>query len=152
MQTKMLLAVALLTGLTTACVEDITADDTSAFQYLAHGNSAQSDDKTIRVISSQHAYDQVFYQLLNRGGTPETIDFSQYQVLLVMSGAQTPATKLEVSMFEQQASAVQIKLNTQYPGPNCATPTVVSQPWVLVLFPRVEKPLSVQEQVAIVSC
>ncbi|MDP5142428.1 hypothetical protein [Rheinheimera baltica] len=138
--------------LLSGCVEDLTADDTSAYQYLARGNSAQSDDKIIQVISSQASFDDVFYQVLNRSGTPETINFAEYQVLLVMSGSQQPAKALAVGAFQGQATQVNIVLKAEYAGENCAVPTVVLQPWMLVLFPRVDKPLSIQEQVKVTPC
>ncbi len=136
----------------TGCVEDLTADDTRAYQILARGNSAQTNDKTLQVISSQSSYDAVFYQVLNRSGTPETINFEQYQVLLVMTGTQQHMLKLEVVGFLGQTKQVQIGLHTEYAGANCVTPAVIRQPWMLVLFPRVQKPLSIQEQVTVTDC
>jgi hypothetical protein len=134
------------------CVEDLTADDTSAFTYLARGETAQTNDKTIQIISSQSSFDEVFYQLLNRGGSPETINFEQYQVLLVMPGAQQYSLKQKVISFQSQTKQVQITLHTEYAGPSCVRPAVLRQPWMLVLFPRVDKPLLITEQATVTEC
>ncbi|HSG51395.1 MAG TPA: hypothetical protein VLA40_04760 [Rheinheimera sp.] len=136
----------------TACVEDLTADDTRAYQILARGESAQSDDKRIQVISSQNSFDEVHYQLLNRSGTADTINFEQYQVLLVMAGAAYNTRQIEISGFVGTDKQVQVVLKTDYAGANCATPAVIRQPWMLVLFPKVEKPLQVTEQVSVTNC
>jgi hypothetical protein len=139
-------------GLLSGCIENLTADDTNAFQYLARGESAQSNDKIIQVISSQSSFDEVFYRLLNRSGTPETINFAQYQVLLVMPGSQQYMLQLGVEGIYGMSNQVQIKLLTEYAGANCVLPAVVRQPWMLVLFPKVAKPLLIQEQVKVKDC
>jgi hypothetical protein len=147
-----LLVLAACCSLLNGCVDDLTADDTSAFQYLARGETAQTDDKTIQVISSQRSYDEVFYRLLNRRGSAETIDFEQYQVLLVMPGAQQYSLQQNVVAFQGLARQVQIVLSTEYAGPTCVKPAVVRQPWMLVLFPRVDKPLLITEQASVTDC
>jgi len=136
----------------TACVEDLTADDTRAFQILARGESAQTDDKQIRVLSSQSSYDNVFYQVLNRSGSPDTINFEQYHVLLVMAGAAYNTRRLDVVSFVGMDKQVQVLLKTEYSGANCVAPAVVRQPWMLVLFPKVDKPLQLTEQVSVINC
>lgn len=135
-----------------ACVEDITADDTAAFSILAQGNFAQSDDKRIQIINEQAGYDEVYVNLLNQSNTPQTIDFSRYQVLLVMTGAGHSVNTLKVERFNGLAEQVQVQLFTEYAGSNCPVPTVVTQPWLLVVFPRVVKPLLINERVAIKNC
>mgnify|MGYP000462866631 CR=1 FL=1 len=135
-----------------ACVEDITADDTQAFTTLAQGNYAQSDDKRIQVLNDQAAYDEVYLNLLNQSSTPQTIDFSRYQVLLVMTGAGYTVNTLKVERFNGLAEQVQVQVFTEYAGSNCPVVTVVTQPWLLVLFPRVEKPLLINERAAIKNC
>ncbi|MEH8019673.1 hypothetical protein [Rheinheimera metallidurans] len=134
------------------CVENLTADDAAAYRYLARGDTAQNDDKLIRIISNQSSFDQVFYQLLNRSSTPETINFAEYQVLLVMAGAQQNTLKLEIERFSGQSDQVQIILNSEYAGANCPAPAVVRQPWMLVVFPRVTQPLAIQEQIKVTTC
>lgn len=136
----------------TACVEDLTADDTRAYQIMARGESAQSDDKQIQVISSQSSYDEVYYQVLNRSGAADTINFEQYQVLLVMAGAAYNTLKLDVVGFVGMDKQVQVVLKTDYAGANCVAPAVVRQPWMLVLFPKVDKPLQVTEQISVTNC
>ena len=152
MKLKFMLGLLPWLGLLGGCVEDLTADDTRAFQYLARGETAQSGEKRIQVISSQSSYDEVFYQLLNRSGAPETIDFAQYQLLLVMPGSAQQMLKQDVLAFQGQNTQVEIRLSTHYAGANCPAPAVVLQPWMLVLFPRVDKPLLVQEQVTVSAC
>ena len=147
-RTMLLLTLAALA----ACVDDLTADDTRAYQILARGESAQSDDKQIQVISSQSNYDDVYYQLLNRSGTADTINFEHYQVLLVMSGAAYNTRQQDIGGFVGMDKQVQIILKTDYAGENCATPAVVRQPWMLVLFPKVDKPLQIAEQVTVTNC
>jgi hypothetical protein len=138
--------------LLSGCVQDLTADDTSAFQVIASGNSAQSDDKRLQIIASQATYDDIFYRLLNRSGAPETFDFETYQVLLVMSGAQPAALALQVTGFSAVDQQVNIMLQPRYAAAGCPPPVTVQQPWLLVLFPKVNKPLAITEQPQIVSC
>ncbi|MGP9799612.1 hypothetical protein [Rheinheimera sp. NSM] len=138
--------------LLSGCVQDLTADDTSAYQIIATGNSAQSDDKRLQVIGSQSAYDDIFYRVLNRSGMPETFDFNNYQVLLVMSGAQPAALTLDAVSFSAVAQQVSITLQPQYAAEGCPQPAIVQQPWLLVLFPKVNKPLAITEQPQMISC
>jgi hypothetical protein len=139
-------------SLISGCVEDLTADDTTAFQVLARGESAQSDDKRIQVLSSQNSFDDAHYRILNRSGSPDTINFEQYQVLLVMTGAQYNIRQMDIDAFVGLDKQVQIRLKTDYAGANCVVPAAVRQPWMLVLFPKVAKPLQIQEQVTITDC
>jgi hypothetical protein len=143
-----ILAFFLLSG----CVEDLTADDTRAFLVLARGETAQTDDKRIQVISSQNSFDDVHYRILNRSGSAATINFDQFQVLLVMTGAGYTMRQLDVDAFVGSEKQVKIMLNTVYAGDSCTVPAVVRQPWMLVLFPKVSKPLQVQEQVTVTEC
>lgn len=152
MKAIVLMILLLLCCLLSGCVQDLTADDTSAFQVIASGNSAQSDDKRLQVIASQAAYDDIFYRLLNRSGAPETFDFETYQVLLVMSGAQPAALALQVGGFSTVDQQVNIVLQPRYAAAGCPLPATVQQPWLLVLFPKVNKPLAITEQPQIVSC
>lgn len=147
-----LISVLIMLTALTACVDELTADDTRAYQILARGESAQTDDKQIRVLSSQNSYDEVFYQVLNRSGSVDTINFEQYQVLLVMAGAAYNTRQLDVVGFVGMDKQVQVVLKTEYAGANCVTPAVVRQPWMLVLFPKVEKPLQLTEQVNVINC
>lgn len=152
MRTAIALTLLPLLYLLSGCVEDLTADDTSAFAVLARGETAQSDDKHLQVISNQSSFDDVHYRLLNRSGAPASIDFEQYQVLLVMAGAGYPVRKIDIDGFVGLPKQVQINVKTDYAGDNCATPTVVRQPWLLVLFPKVSKPLQIQEQLTLTHC
>lgn len=134
------------------CVEDITADDSSAFQYLQRGDTALADDKRIQIISSQSSYDDIYYRVLNLNATPQTIDFNQYQVLLVMAGSAQKVLELNVAGFTGLDNQVQIRLQTSYNASGCNANSTNSQPWLLVLFPKVDKPLVISELAEIRAC
>lgn len=134
------------------CVEDLTADEFTPYQVIASGSSAQSDEKRLQIITSQPSYDAVFYQLLNRSGTPETIDFSQYQVLLIMPGAVPYNFSVAIQDIRGLDNQVNILLTTQYAAANCVVPAVLQQNWQLIMFPKVSKPALLSEQASFKAC
>ena len=135
-----------------SCVEDITADDSTNFDYLQRGETALSSEKQIQLIDSQSSYDDIYYQLLGQSTVPQTLDFTQYQVLLVMAGSAHYAFEQKVANIQGLSDRVVLELYTEYAGPSCVVPAVQQQRWMLVLLPRVIKPLLITEQASVRRC
>ncbi|MBU2112760.1 MAG: hypothetical protein KKE94_03185, partial [Gammaproteobacteria bacterium] len=140
------------TMLLCSCVEDITADDSTTFDYLQRGETALSPEKQIQLIDSQSSYDDIYYQLLGQSAAPQTLDFSQYQVLLVMAGSAHYTFEQKVATIQGLSDRVVLELYTEYAGPSCVVPAVQQQRWMLVLLPRVMKPLLITEQASVRRC
>ncbi|WP_445768617.1 hypothetical protein [Rheinheimera sp.] len=140
------------TMLLCSCVEDITADDSTTFDYLQRGETAFSAEKQIQLIDSQSSYDDIYYQLLGQSAVPQTLDFSQYQVLLVMAGSAHYTFEQKVATIQGLSDRVVLELYTEYAGPSCVVPAVQQQRWMLVLLPRVMKPLLITEQASVRRC
>ena len=140
------------TMLLCSCVEDITADDSTTFDYLQRGETAFSAEKQIQLIDSQSSYDDIYYQLLGQSAVPQTLDFSQYQVLLVMAGSAHYTFEQKVATIQGLSDRVVLELYTEYAGPSCVIPAVQQQRWMLVLLPRVMKPLLITEQASVRRC
>uniref|UniRef100_UPI0040472FAE hypothetical protein n=1 Tax=Rheinheimera sp. TaxID=1869214 RepID=UPI0040472FAE len=140
------------TMLLCSCVEDITADDSTTFDYLQRGETAFSAEKQIQLIDSQSSYDDIYYQLLGQSAAPQTLDFSQYQVLLVMAGSAHYTFEQKVATIQGLSDRVVLELYTEYAGPSCVVPAVQQQRWMLVLLPRVMKPLLITEQASVRRC
>lgn len=136
----------------TACVQDLSADNQLAYQTIAQGNAARLSHKRIEVITRQSDYDDVFYQVLNRTDTPETIDFEHYQVLLILPGQQPLFQQQRIVEFKGLADHIQISYETTYRHAQCQANVHLTQPWLLVKFPKVSKPLVFIEQVRFLSC
>ena len=140
------------TMLLCSCVEDITADDSTTFDYLQRGETALSPEKQIQLIDSQSSYDDIYYQLLGQSAVPQTLDFSQYQVLLVMAGSAHYTFEQKVTTIQGLSDRVVLNVYTEYAGPSCVVPAVQQQRWMLVLLPRVMKPLLITEQASVRRC
>lgn len=140
------------TMLLCSCVEDITADDSTTFDYLQRGETAFSAEKQIQLIDSQSSYDDIYYQLLGQSAVPQTLDFSQYQVLLVMAGSAHYTFEQKVATIQGLSDRVVLELYTEYAGPSCVVPAVQQQRWMLVLLPRVMKPLLITEKASVRRC
>ena len=140
------------TMLLCSCVEDITADDGTTFDYLQRGETAFSAEKQIQLIDSQSSYDDIYYQLLGQSAVPQTLDFTQYQVLLVMAGSAHYTFEQKVATIQGLSDRVVLELYTEYAGPSCVVPAAQQQRWMLVLLPRVMKPLLITEQASVRRC
>ena len=140
------------TMLLCSCVEDITADDSTTFDYLQRGETAFSAEKQIQLIDSQSSYDDIYYQLLGQSAVPQTLDFSQYQVLLVLAGSAHYTFEQKVATIQGLSDRVLLELYTEYAGPSCVVPAVQQQRWMLVLLPRVIKPLLITEHASVRQC
>lgn len=140
------------TMLLCSCVEDITADDSTTFDYLQRGETAFSAEKQIQLIDSQSSYDDIYYQLLGQSAVPQTLDFSQYQVLLVLAGSAHYTFEQKVATIQGLSDRVVLELYTEYAGPSCVVPAVQQQRWMLVLLPRVMKPLLITEKASVRRC
>lgn len=140
------------TMLLCSCVEDITADDSTTFDYIQRGETALSSEKQIHLIESQSSYDDIHYQLLGLSTVPLTLDFSQYQVLLVMAGSAHYTFEQKVANIQGLNDRVVLHVYTEYAGPSCVIPAVQQQRWMLVLLPRAIKPLLITEQASVRQC
>lgn len=135
-----------------ACVQELSADDQPAYQTIAQGNTARLSHKRIEVITRQSDYDDVFYQTLNRTETPETIDFEHYQVLLILPGQQPLFHHQRIIEFKGLADHVQLSYETTYRHTHCQANTSPAQPWLLVKFPKVNRPMVFIEKIRFQDC
>lgn len=125
--------------------ETIESPQILSFETLASGQYSGLTEKTNQLLNSQEELNSVWqkiYSIQIPVPSAPKIDFSQNSIILSARGEQkTSGYDIKIVKIQTSAKAVEVSLEHTAPVPNSILLPVLTQPFVLVKTPKINKPV-----------
>ncbi len=132
--------------LTSSCTQETNeSPQIVSFETLASGQYSGLTEKTNQLITSQEELNSVWqkiYSIQIPVPPAPKIDFSQNSLILTSVGEQkTSGYDIKIVKIQTAAKLVEVSLEQANPSPNSIILPVLTQPFILVKTPKINKPV-----------
>lgn len=112
-----------------------------SINVIASGQFSDETSESIEAIRSPSEYETLRNRLGELADLPKSanINFDEYMILAAFMGEQpTGGHEIRIDSVEFTFNSLRAAVNLVFPGPGCFVSQAVSQPFYIVLVPRVD--------------